>query len=107
MSKKVNISNRCFLTTVCVASGLVTAIPVSAVEMVDSAVVALADCASCGQLPTYTDEQIIKIIEIACRSLEEYGYETCHWSLNQLAAVSVREGITESISAKTISHFLK
>ena len=92
------------------AFGLVTAIPVSAVEMVDSAVVALADCASSGQLPTYTDEQIIKIIEIACRSLEEYGYETCHmchWSLNQLAAVSVREGITESISAKTISHFLK
>ena len=86
------------------AFGLVTAIPVSAVEMVDSAVVALADCASSGQLPTYTDEQIIKI---ACRSLEEYGYETCHWSLNQLAAVSVREGITESISAKTISHFLK
>ncbi len=43
MSKKVNISNRCFLATVCVASGLVTAIPVSAVEMVDSAVVAQID----------------------------------------------------------------
>lgn len=67
----------------------------------------LADCARPGQPPTYTDEQIIKIIEIACRSPEEYGYETSHWSLNQLAAVTVREGIAESISTKTISRFLK
>ncbi len=67
----------------------------------------LADYARPGQPPTYTDEQIIKILEIACRSPEEYGYETSHWSLNQLVAVTIREGITKSISAKTISRFLK
>ena len=42
----------------------------------------LADCARPSLPPTYTDEQIIKIIEIACHSPEEYGYETSHWSLN-------------------------
>lgn len=67
----------------------------------------LADYARPGKPPSYTDEQIIKILEIACRSPEEYGYEASHWSLNQLAAVTVREGIAESISAKTISRFLK
>ena len=51
----------------------------------------LADYARPGQPPTYTDEQIIKILEIACRSPEEYGYETSHWSLNQLVAVTIRK----------------
>jgi len=67
----------------------------------------LADLARPGQPPTYTDEQIIRILEIACRSPEEYGFEASHWSLNQLVAVTVREGIAESISAKTISRFLR
>lgn len=67
----------------------------------------LADYARPGQPPTYTDEQIIKILEIACRNPEEYGYETSHWSLNQLVDVVIKEGIAKSISAKTISRFLK
>lgn len=50
------------------------------------------------QPPTYTDEQIIRIPEITCRKSEEYGYETIHWSLNQLIDVVIKEGIVESIS---------
>lgn len=67
----------------------------------------LADYARPGQPKTYTDEQIIRILEIACRNPEEYGYETSHWSLNQLVDAVIKEGIVESISAKTISRFLK
>lgn len=67
----------------------------------------LADNARPGQPPTYTDEQIIKILEIACRNPEEYGYEASHWSLNQLVEVTIKEGIADTISAKTISRFLK
>lgn len=55
----------------------------------------------------YTDEPIIKILEIACRSPEEYGYEVSHWSLNQLAAAVIKEGIVDAISAKTVSRFFK
>lgn len=76
-------------------------------ELEDKITSILSDYARSGQPPTYTDEQIIKILEIACRSPEEYGYEASHWSLNQLVDVVVREGIAESISAKTISRFLK
>ncbi len=76
-------------------------------ELEKELTVLLADYARPGQPPTHTDEQIIKILEIACRSPEEYGYETSRWSLNQLVDVARKEGIAESISAKTISRFLK
>lgn len=53
-----------------------------------------------GQPAHYTDEQIIKILEIACREPQEFGYEVSHWSLNLLVNAVVKEGIVESISAK-------
>lgn len=60
-----------------------------------------------GQPQIYTDEQIIKILEIACHNPTDHGYETSHWSLLQLVDVTVKEGIADSISAKTVSRFLK
>lgn len=67
----------------------------------------LDDCPRPGQPSHYTDEQIIKILELACRNPEELGYEASHWSLNLLADAAVKEGIVDSISAKTVSRFLK
>ena len=67
----------------------------------------LIDCPRPGQPPHYTDEQIIKILEIACRNPEELGYEVSHWSLNLLVDAVIKEGIVDSISAKTVSRFLK
>lgn len=55
----------------------------------------------------FKDEQIIKILEIACHNPSEFGYECSHWGLNQLVAVIIKEGIADSISAKTVSRFLK
>lgn len=60
-----------------------------------------------GKPPHYTDEQIIKILELACRQPEEMGYEASHWSLNLLVDAAVKEGIVESISPKSVSRFLK
>lgn len=67
----------------------------------------LSDLPRPGAPSVFTEEQIISILEIACRNPSEFGYETSHWSLNQLVAVTLREGIADSISAKTISRFLK
>lgn len=68
----------------------------------------LSDYAHPGQPPTYTDEQIIRILEIACRrNPEKYGYEANHWSLNLLVDITIKEGIVGFISAKTISRFFK
>ena len=60
-----------------------------------------------GQPPHYTDEQIIKILEIASRNPAELGYEASHWSLNLLVDAVIKEGIVDAISAKTVSRFLK
>ena len=67
----------------------------------------LDDRARPGQPSHYTDEQIIKILELACRDPQELGYEVSHWSLNLLVEASVKEGIVDAISAKTVSRFLK
>lgn len=67
----------------------------------------LNDCPRPGQSSHYTDEQIIKILEIACRNPQEFGYEVSHWSLNLLVDAVIKEGIVDSISAKTVSRFLK
>lgn len=67
----------------------------------------LNDCPRPGQPSHYTDEQIIRILEVACRNPEELGYEASHWSLNLLVDAVIKEGIVDSISAKTVSRFLK
>ena len=60
-----------------------------------------------GQPMHYTDEQIIKILDTACRNPEELGYEASHWSLNLLVDAVIKAGIVDSISARTVSRFLK
>ena len=67
----------------------------------------LNDCPRPGQPSHYTDEQIIKILEIACRDPQELGYDVSQWSLNLLVDAVIKGGIVESISAKTVSRFLK
>ena len=67
----------------------------------------LNDCPRPGQPSHYTDEQILKILESACRDPQELGYEVSHWSLNLLVDAAIKEGMVESISAKTVSRFLK
>ena len=66
----------------------------------------LNDCPRPGQPSHYTDGQIIRILETACRDPQELGYEASHWSLNLLVDAVTKEGIVESISAKTVSRFL-
>jgi len=44
----------------------------------------------------FTEVQILKILEIACRSPSEFGYETSHWSLPQLANIAIKIGRAKS-----------
>ena len=57
--------------------------------------------------PDFTEEQILKILEMACRNPADYGYETSHWSTTQLAKAVMSEGIVESISPASVNRFLK
>jgi len=67
----------------------------------------LKDKSRSGHPCEFTEVQILKIIEIACRNPVEYGYEASHWSLPQLAKVVIELGIVESISPSSIGRFLK
>ena len=55
----------------------------------------------------FTQEQIMKIIDLACKAPSDFGYEVSQWSLNLLVKEIRRQGIAEDISAKSVSRFLK
>ena len=67
----------------------------------------LEDLPRPGSPPDFTEVQIIQILEMACRAPSEFGYESSHWSLPQLAKVVTEQGIVESISPASIGRFLK
>ena len=55
----------------------------------------------------FTQEQIMKIIDLACKAPSDFGYEVSQWSLNLLVKEIRRQGIAQDISAKSVSRFLK
>lgn len=67
----------------------------------------LSDRERPGAPGTFTPEQIMKIINLACQDPRKYGHEVSHWSLPLLVDEIKRLGIADSISAKTVSRFLK
>ena len=67
----------------------------------------LSDRKRCGAPPTFTQEQILAIIDLACKKPSDLGYEVSHWSLPLLTAEIKKQGIAEQISEKSVSRFLK
>lgn len=49
----------------------------------------------------------MKIIDLACKSPSDFGYEVSQWSLNLLVAEIKKQGIADQISEKSVSRFLK
>ena len=76
-------------------------------ELEKSVKVLLKDSPRPGHPCEFTEVQILKILEIACRNPSEFGYETSHWSLPQLAKVVIKLGIVDSISPASVGRFLK
>jgi hypothetical protein len=67
----------------------------------------LSDKPRSGCPPTYTPEQVIQIINLACKNPQDYGYEVSHWNLPLLTSEIIKSGIADQMSAKTVSRFLK
>lgn len=76
-------------------------------KLSDEIVLVLTDLKRPGAPPEFTQEQIVKIIALACKNPEEFGYEVSHWSLSLLVTEIKKQGIAEQISAKSVSRFLK
>lgn len=67
----------------------------------------LTDTKRPGAPAEFSQEQILKIIDLACKAPEDFGYEVSHWSLPLLVTEIKKQGIAERISAKSVSRFLK
>jgi putative transposase len=67
----------------------------------------LADAARPGAPDTFTAEQIVQIIALACTSPADSGRPVDRWSPHELADEAVKREIVPSISARSVGRFLK
>lgn len=67
----------------------------------------LSDLQRPGTPSVFKPEQIVKIVDLACKNPFDHGYEVSHWSLPLLVKEIKNQGIAEQISEKSVSRFLK
>lgn len=67
----------------------------------------LADAPRSGVPPTFSAEQIVQIIAIACEQPEASGYPISHWTAKEVARESIKRGVVERISERQVGRFLK
>jgi len=67
---------------------------------------ALSDAQRPGRPNTFTPEQLVQIIAVACEDPRESGREITHWTRRELADEVVRRGIVESISPRHVGRIL-
>jgi putative transposase len=67
---------------------------------------ALADAPRTGAPATFTAEQIIQIIDLACRPPEQLGRPVTAWTPRELADEAVQQGIVARISPRSVERFL-
>lgn len=67
----------------------------------------LSDMKRSGAPSTFTPEQIMAVIDLACKAPGDFGYEVSQWSLSLLTAEIKKQGIADQISEKSVSRFLK
>lgn len=67
----------------------------------------LSDEARAGAPPTFTPEQVARIIAITCQSPAEHGVPASSWTASELARQAVKQGVVEMISPRQVGRFLK
>lgn len=67
---------------------------------------ALADAPRAGAPATFTAEQIIHIVNLACRPPDQLGRPVTAWTPRELAAAAVQQGIVARISPRSVERFL-
>lgn len=66
----------------------------------------LADEQRPGTPPTFSPEQVVQIVAIACEEPSASGRPVSHWTPEELADEAMKRGIVESISASSVRRFL-
>lgn len=67
----------------------------------------LADAPRSGRPATFSPEQVVQILAVACEAPADSGRPVTHWTPPELAAEVVRRGVVPRISSRTVGRFLK
>jgi putative transposase len=67
----------------------------------------LADAPRPGTPATFTAEQIVQIVALACTAPAESGRPVTHWTPRELADEAIERGIVATISPQSVERFLK
>ncbi len=60
-----------------------------------------------GAPATFTAEQVVQIIAVACEDPQTSGYPISHWTPKEVAQEVVKRGIVNQISIRQVGRFLK
>ena len=66
----------------------------------------LSDAPRSGAPATFTPEQIVQIVALACEDPKESDRPVTHWTTPELADEAVKRGIVASISSSSVGRFL-
>jgi putative transposase len=66
----------------------------------------LADAPRSGAPGTFTAEQIVQIINLACTPPEQVGRPVAAWTPRELADEAINQGLVTTISPRTVGRFL-
>lgn len=67
----------------------------------------LADAPRSGAPDTFSAEQIVQIVALACTRPEDSARPTSYWLAREVADEAVKRAIVPAISARTVERFLK
>jgi putative transposase len=67
----------------------------------------LSDEQRSGAPATFTAEQILKIVAIACETPADSDREVSHWTPREIAEEAIKRNIVETISTRSVERFLK
>ena len=67
----------------------------------------LTDKLRLGAPATFTAEQIVQIVAVACEPPEESGRPISHWTPREVAEEVRQRGIVDAISTRSVGRFLK
>lgn len=56
---------------------------------------------------TFSTEQVVQIVALACENPDKSGRSVSHWTPAELADEAVKRGIVEEISPRSVGRFLK
>jgi len=68
---------------------------------------ALADYPRSGTPATFTAEQIVQIVAVACEDPAESGRPISHWTPREVAEEVRKRGLIETISTRSVGRFLQ